>query len=115
MREAILHQGVDAAAYWQERCRTAEDALQRARTAVVLSATRRAILRALADLKPGEAVGTDAVRARSGLQLTTHHIYQALSDLSRRGMVDRVGRAPREGAPGIPSTWRLAHLVQVPE
>jgi hypothetical protein len=96
-------------AYWRERCTAAEAALVKARTAITLTKTRRAILSALGDLRQGEWLETERVGAILYAQID--NTLRVLNDLELFGLVER---APgRRGGRGAPLRWRLGHLVQV--
>lgn len=86
--------------YWRGRCLRAEGLLAKARGGIRVSAQRAAVLQVLGDLKPGEWMGTDRLRALA--RVDWHH----LSQMEALGLV--VSR-PAGGA--NKSEWQLEHLV----
>jgi hypothetical protein len=100
-----------AAEYWKARCAIAEAALAKARAGLPMTALRRRILTALADLRQGEWM--DARAANEVLAGGVEHARSILNALDRIGLVERDPERP--GTRGLPARWRLAHLVQVPE
>jgi len=96
---------------WKARAEAAEAALERARRHVVLTPTRKAVLRALGQLRPGEEIATEALAER--LQAGRRTTYDSLQLLWGVGLVDRP--AGRHGGRGHRVHWRLGYMVQVPE
>lgn len=97
--------------YWKTRCEAAEEALQRARSALVMRTERRRALVLLGGLKEAESLSTHQVAA--SLQVPLNHAFTLLVGMDAVGLVDR--ERGRPGRDGIPSRWRLAYLVQIPE
>jgi hypothetical protein len=98
-------------AYWRERCAAAEAALAKARRGLPLSAHRKAILAALAELKTNETI--DTIAASELLMVGVDNAFATLCKMSEVGLVERT--PGRRGPCGEPSRWRLGHLVQVTE
>jgi DNA-binding MarR family transcriptional regulator len=95
--------------YWKGRCLAAERALALARSGLQLSATRKAMLALLADLKAGASVDTHRIARH--LNCTATRAHEVLRMMERLGLVERDKGRP--GRHGCPSGWRLGHLVQV--
>ncbi len=98
-----------AAAYWRERCEQAERALRAARTGIQITPARREVLQLLGELRPGEAISTEAVAQR--VERTIGASYEVLKGLRAFGLVDSLA-VGRQGA-GVWALWRLGHLVVV--
>lgn len=97
------------ATYWKERCEAAEDALRRARSAVAITSARRAALELLADLRPGQSLGTPAIARQLGRH--PDKVLPLLTHMASAGLVDRLPGGGR--GPGNSVQWRLAHMVLV--
>jgi hypothetical protein len=100
-------QGTEA--YWRERCTAAEAALAKARTAITMTKGRLAVLNALGDLRQDEWLDTERLGAVLGLR--ADKAFMTLAHMEAFGLVERL--PGRRGTGGVPSRWRLGHMVQV--
>jgi hypothetical protein len=95
--------------YWKSRCEAAEDALRRARSALATSSARKAVVQLLAELKPGQAMGTPAIAQQLGSEPGA--VLQVLIKMADVGLVDRLPGGGRGAGNAV--QWKLGHMVLV--
>lgn len=96
--------------FWQERALAAERALSLARAGLSITELRAAVIDALADLKPGEALSTSQLAGR--LHITTNRVAQCCDGMAEVGLLERESSGPGRGHFVY---YRLGYLVQAPE
>lgn len=101
-----------AAAYWREQYERAAHALQRARTGMSMTPTRRAVLAKLGDLKPGQCLSARVLSELMGW-MNTGNTRRLLLELQGFGWVDQV--PSEEKQKGIDVGYRLGLLAIAPE
>lgn len=95
--------------YWRQRAEAAEAAMHKARSALVITTSRRDLLAALGDLRSGEWL--TAKQLGKQLSWTHQRCIAAAGPLARAGMVEI--EHPGRGR-GKVLRLRLGYMVQIP-